>query len=165
MNRDLPQPKRYSYDISGRSLRYCVKAGVRLRGKLASEVLFCSLPLRFHVVSPYRDCRHCNAPYPGKEKQKCYDYRCAVLIIHRFRFPLCLFTQVMRKIRCKVTRKMASPFGRDSGVTDGGSEVPDSKRIPPKGVLPGSMNLAGRGCLYPVMRSNVPVLLLASGSF
>jgi hypothetical protein len=30
------------------------KGGARLRGKLASEVLFCSLPLRFHVLLPYR---------------------------------------------------------------------------------------------------------------
>jgi hypothetical protein len=56
-----------------------------LRGDLASEVLFCFPASRFDVVSPYRDGRYRCAANPGKEKQKSYDYRSVVLMVHRFR--------------------------------------------------------------------------------
>jgi len=82
----------------------------RLRGKLTSEVLFCFPGLRFDVFSPYRDGRYRSAPKPGKEKQKSYDYRSAILIVHGFRSFLSVFTQVLRKIRRKVTRKLAAQF-------------------------------------------------------
>jgi hypothetical protein len=60
------------------------KAGESLRGNLASEVLFCFAGLRFQVFSPYRDGRYCGAPKPGKEKQKSYNYCCAILMVHSF---------------------------------------------------------------------------------
>ena len=81
------------------------KAGASLRGGLASEVLFCFPALRFDVFSPYRDSRYCNAPKPGKEKQKSYDYRSAILMVHRFRSFLSVFIPVLRKIWREVTRK------------------------------------------------------------
>jgi hypothetical protein len=80
------------------------------RGKLASEVLFCFPALRFDVFSAYRDGQYCSAPKPWKEKQKSYNYCSAVLMVHRFRLFLSVFTQVMRKIRREVTRKMAAQF-------------------------------------------------------
>ena len=80
----------------------------RSRGKLTSEVLFCFPAVRFHVFSPYRHQRHCSAPKPGKEKQKSYDYRPAILIVHRFRSFRSVFTQVLRKMGREVTRKMAA---------------------------------------------------------
>src|SRR5438094_10595564 len=79
-------------------------------GKTSTQVRFtvsfCSPALRFHVTSPCRHCRHCGAPEPRKEKQKCYDYRCAVLIFHRFRSVLLFLHTVMRKLVREVTRKM-----------------------------------------------------------
>jgi hypothetical protein len=57
------------------------------------------------AFSPYRDTRYCCAPKPGKEKQKSYDYRSAILMVHRFRFFLSVFTPVLRKIWREVTRK------------------------------------------------------------
>ena len=81
------------------------KAGASLRGGLASEVLFCFPALRFDVFPPYRDSRYYSAPKPGKEKQKSYNYCSAILIVHRFRSFLAVFTQVMRKSRREVTRK------------------------------------------------------------
>src|SRR5260370_9623036 len=61
------------------------KAGASLRGDLALEVLFCFPASRFDVFSPYRDGRYRGAPNPGKEKQKSYDYRSAILMVHRLR--------------------------------------------------------------------------------
>jgi len=58
----------------------------------------------FRACSPYRRGRDCGTPKPGKKKQKRDDYACAVLIIHRFPFPL-LLTRVVRKIRREVTPK------------------------------------------------------------
>ena len=78
----------------------------RLRGKLVSDVLFCFPALRCHVLSPCRSSRCCGAPKPGKEKQKSYDYRSAILMVHRFRSFLSVFTPVLRKIWREVTRKM-----------------------------------------------------------
>jgi hypothetical protein len=86
------------------------KAGATLRGDLASEVLFCFPALRFDMFSPYRDGRYCSAPKPGKEKQKSYDYRSAILVVHRFRSFLSVFVQVLRKIWREVTRKMVAHF-------------------------------------------------------
>jgi hypothetical protein len=60
-------------------------AGTRRPRKLASEVVFCFPALRFDVFSPYRDSRYCGAPKPGKEKQKSYDYRSGILMVHRNR--------------------------------------------------------------------------------
>ena len=74
-----------------------------------SEVLFCFPALGFDVFSPYRDGRYCSASKPGKEKQKSYDYCSAILMVHRFRSFLSVFTQVLRKIRHEVTRKLADP--------------------------------------------------------
>jgi hypothetical protein len=66
-------------------------AGARRPRKLASEVVFCFPALRFDAFSPYRDSRYCSAPKPGKEKQKSYDYRSAILMVHRFRsFLFCV---------------------------------------------------------------------------
>jgi hypothetical protein len=62
-----------------------VSAGTRATRKLTSDVLFCFPGLRFDVFSPYRDGRYRSAPKPGKEKQKTYNYRSAVLMVHRFR--------------------------------------------------------------------------------
>ena len=53
-------------------------------GDLTSDVLFCFPALRFDVFSPYRDGRYCSAPKPGEEKQKSYDYRSAIVIVHDF---------------------------------------------------------------------------------
>jgi hypothetical protein len=75
-----------------------------------SQVLFCFPTLGFHVFSPYRDGRYCSASKPGNEKQKSYNYCSAVLMVHRFRSFLSVFTQVMRKIRREVTRKLAAQF-------------------------------------------------------
>ena len=75
-----------------------------------SQVLFCFPTLGVHVFSPYRDGRYRSAPKPWKEKQKSYNYRSAILIVHRFRSFLCVFTQVMRKSRREVTRKLAAQF-------------------------------------------------------
>ena len=82
------------------------KAGASLSGGLASEVLFCFPALRFDVFSPHRDSRYRGASKPGKEKQKSYDYRSAILIVHRFRSFLSVFTPVLRKIWREVTRKV-----------------------------------------------------------
>ena len=49
------------------------------------EALFYFPALRFNVFSPYRESRYCGAPKPGEEKQKSYDYRSAILMVHRFR--------------------------------------------------------------------------------
>jgi hypothetical protein len=62
----------------------------------------------FPCVLAYRDGRYCSAPKPGKEKQKSYNYCSAVLMVHRFRSFLSVFTQVMRKIRREVRRKLAA---------------------------------------------------------
>jgi hypothetical protein len=51
--------------------------------KLSSEVLFRFPAVRFTVFSPDRDCRYGSAPKPGKEKQKSYDYRSAIVIVHK----------------------------------------------------------------------------------
>ena len=85
-------------------------AGTRRPRKLASEVVFCFPALRFDAFSPYRDSRYCSAPKPGKEKQKSYDYRSGILMVHRFRSFLSVFTPVLRKIWREVTRKMAAQF-------------------------------------------------------
>ena len=77
----------------------------RLRGNLASEVLFCFPALRFDVLSPYRDSRYCGTPKPGKEKQKSYNYCFAILMVHRFESFLSVFTEVVRKILGEVTKK------------------------------------------------------------
>ena len=84
---------------------FAYAAGTSAR-KLASEVLFCFPALRFDAFSPYRDSRYCGAPKPGKEKQKSYHYRSAILMVHRFRSFLSVFTPVMRKIWREVTRKV-----------------------------------------------------------
>jgi hypothetical protein len=81
-----------------------------VRGSLALKVLFCFPDVRFDVFSPYRNGRHRSAPKPGKEKQKSYDYRSAVVMVHRFRSFLSVFTQVLRKRGREVTRKMAAQF-------------------------------------------------------
>ena len=81
-------------------------AGTRRPRKLASEVVFCFPALRFDAFSPYRNSRYCCAPKPGKEKQKSYNYRSAILMVHRFRSSLSLFTTVLRKIWREVTRKV-----------------------------------------------------------
>ena len=75
-----------------------------------SQVLFCFPALGVNVLSSYRDGRYCSASEPGKEKQKSYNYCSAVLMVHRFRSFLSVFTQVMRKIRHEVTRKLAAQF-------------------------------------------------------
>jgi hypothetical protein len=62
-----------------------VSAGIRATHKLTSDVLFCFPGLRFDVFSPYRDGRYCSVPKPGKKKQKSYNYRSAILMVHRFR--------------------------------------------------------------------------------
>jgi hypothetical protein len=62
--------------------------------------------LRFDVFVPYRDGRYGSTPKPWKEKQKSHDYGSAILIVHRFRSFLSVFTQVLRKIRREVTRKL-----------------------------------------------------------
>ena len=85
-----------------------VSAGTRAARKLTSDVLFCFPGLRFDVFSPCRDGRYCSAPKPGKEKQKSYNYCFAILMVHRFESFLSVFTQVMRKMRREVTRKMAA---------------------------------------------------------
>jgi hypothetical protein len=64
----------------------------RLRGKLVSDVLFCFPALRCHVFSPCRSSRCCDAPKPGKEKQKTYDYRSAILMVHEAQSFLSVFT-------------------------------------------------------------------------
>ena len=64
---------------------------------IPSYVLFCFLTLRFRVRSPCRHCRHCSTPDPGKEKQKCYDYRCGVLIFHKLSIRVLSSLGVMRK--------------------------------------------------------------------
>jgi hypothetical protein len=66
------------------------KAGASLRGGLASDVLFCFPALCFDVFSPYRDGQYCDAPKPGKDKQKSYDYRSAILIVHISILPFCV---------------------------------------------------------------------------
>src|SRR4029077_9479455 len=82
------------------------KSRREVRGKLTSEALFCFPALRFDVFSPNRDSRYCGAPKPGEEKQKSYDYCSAILMVHRFRSFLSVFTPVMRKIWREVTRKV-----------------------------------------------------------
>jgi hypothetical protein len=58
---------------------------------LASEVLFCFPALHFDVFSPQRDGRYRGAPKPWKEKQKSYDHRSAVLMVHNFSIlPFCV---------------------------------------------------------------------------
>jgi len=81
-------------------------AGTRRPRKLASEVVFCFPALRFDAFSPYRDSRYCCAPKPGKEKHKSYHYRSGILMVHRFRSFLSVFTPVLRKIWREVTRKV-----------------------------------------------------------
>jgi hypothetical protein len=83
--------------------------GVHFWACLASEVLLCFPFVRFHVFSPYRAGRYCGASKPGKEKQKSYDYRSAILMVHRFRSSVVVFTQVVRKIEREVTRKSDGP--------------------------------------------------------
>ena len=78
--------------------------------KLSLEVLVWILTVCFQAFPPYRDSRQRGAPKPGKEKQKSYDYRSAILIVHRFRSFLSVFTPVMRKIWREVTQKMAAQF-------------------------------------------------------
>jgi hypothetical protein len=77
---------------------------------LASEVVFCFPALRFDAFSPYRDGRYCGAPKPGKEKQKSYDYRSVILMVHRSQSFLSVSTPVLRKIWREVTRKLAGQF-------------------------------------------------------
>jgi len=78
--------------------------------KLSSKVFFWLCTMCFQVVPPYRDSRQRSAPKPGKEKQKSYDYRSAILMIHRFQsFPF-VFIPLMRKIWREVTRKIAAKF-------------------------------------------------------
>ena len=52
--------------------------------KLASQVLLRLPAVGFQVFPPYRDSRQCSASKPGKEKEASYDYRSAILIIHKF---------------------------------------------------------------------------------
>jgi hypothetical protein len=52
----------------------------------------CFPALRFDVFSPQRDGRYRGAPKPWKEKQKRYDYACAVLTVHNFQSFLSVFT-------------------------------------------------------------------------
>ena len=80
----------------------------KLRGKVTLEALFCFPALRFDAFPPNRDSRNCCAPKPGKEKQKSYDYRSAILITHKFESFHSGFTPVMRRIWREVTRKMAA---------------------------------------------------------
>ena len=80
-------------------------AGTSRPRKLASEVVFCFPALRFDAFSPYRDSRYCCAPKPGKEKHKSDHYRSGILMVHRFRSFLSVFTPVLRKIWREVTRK------------------------------------------------------------
>ena len=86
-----------------------MSAGARATRKLTSDVLFCFPGLRFDVFSPYRAGRYRSAPKPGKEKQKTYNYRSAVLMVHRFRCSF-VFTKVLRKVRREVTWKLAAQF-------------------------------------------------------
>src|SRR5262249_937310 len=76
----------------------------RMPSATQSATRNCPVGFGFRACSPYRRGRDCGTPKPGKKKQKRYDYACAVLIIHRFPFPL-LFTRVVRKIRLEVTPK------------------------------------------------------------
>ena len=69
-----------------------ILASAKLRRKITLEALFCFPALRFDAFPPYRDSRNCCAAKPGKEKQKSYDYRSAILIVHRLRSFLSLFT-------------------------------------------------------------------------
>jgi hypothetical protein len=70
------------------------------------DVLFCFPAVRFDVFSPYRHCRYRSAPEPGKEKQKSYDRRSAILMVHTSLSFLSVFTQVLRMMAREVTRKM-----------------------------------------------------------
>jgi hypothetical protein len=53
------------------------------RGKLRSEILSRFSIVGFEPVSPYRDSRYRGSPKPGKKKNKSYDNRSAILIVHR----------------------------------------------------------------------------------
>ena len=63
---------------------------------------------------PNRNGRDANAPEPRKEKQKRYDYRCRVLIVHSLGIFICLFTEVLHKTPLEVTQKLveAAELGR-----------------------------------------------------
>jgi hypothetical protein len=74
--------------------------------QIGSEVVFCFPGLRFDVFSPSRDSRYCYAAKPGKEEHKSHNYRSAILMVHRFRSFLSVFTLVLRKIWREVTRKV-----------------------------------------------------------
>jgi len=89
-----------------------MSAGTRGPRQLGSEVLFSFPALRFDMFSPYRDSRYCGASKPGKEKHKSYNYRSAILMVHRFRSFLSVFTPVLRKICRKVTQKMGGTQNR-----------------------------------------------------
>jgi hypothetical protein len=67
-----------------RSRAFTLTASAKLRGKVTLEPLFCFPALRLDAFPPYGDSRYCPASKPGKEKQKSYDYRSAILIVHRF---------------------------------------------------------------------------------
>ena len=86
-----------------------VIASAKLGGKITLEALFCFPALRFGAFSPHRETRYCGAPKPGKEEQKSYDYRSAILIIHRVNPSICVHP-LMRKIWREVTQKMAAQF-------------------------------------------------------
>ena len=103
-------------------------------GKTSTQVRFtvsfCSPALRFHVTSPCRHCRHCGAPEPRKEKQKCYDHRCAVLIFHRFRSFLSVFTRYCVRSGTRLRRNWLASLEhcrlrqRSSGLGKGWTEKP-----------------------------------------
>ena len=86
--------------------------GVRLRcpqepvGRANSGQKFCFAFLPCVVFPPYRNSRYCGTPKPGKEKHKSRNYRSAILMVHRFRSFLSVFTPVLRKIWCEVTGKV-----------------------------------------------------------
>ena len=70
-----------------------VTANATLRGKVTLEALFCFPAMRLDAFSPYRDSGYCGAPEPGKEKQKSYNYRSAILIVHRSIFIFCVHSR------------------------------------------------------------------------
>jgi hypothetical protein len=77
-------------------------------GKVFSEVLFSFPALCFDAFSPDRSSRYCGAPKPGKEKDKRYDYRSAILIAHMFESFLCVFPPYCVRFGARLREKFAS---------------------------------------------------------
>jgi hypothetical protein len=65
---------------------------------MVSEVLLCLPAVRFDMFPPNCDSRYSSAPKPGKEKQKCYDCRCAFLMVHLCILPLCVYPGTAKQL-------------------------------------------------------------------